>query len=115
MIGRKLVILGDGQVLHKNAIWKDSYLEEWKHSFIMNSKKYGYVGLVASVRAYVHFVNFLKRKYAVLKTKIAHVLDKRLKKGEVQKREVSGFLKMISEYKHKIRKIRHQINEEENL
>jgi hypothetical protein len=70
---------------------------------------------VASIRFYVHFVNFLKRNYTVAKTKITHVVEKRLKKNVVQKKEVNGFLKMISEYKHKIRKIRHQIKEEENL
>ncbi|MDR3519896.1 MAG: hypothetical protein P4L63_03375 [Candidatus Pacebacteria bacterium] len=115
MIGRKLVMFPDGQGLHKNATTKDSYLEEWKYIIIKNGKKYGYLGLVASVRAYVHFVSFLKRKYTTVKMKLSQVLDKKFKKGSVQKREVSGFLKMISEYKYKIRKIRHQIKEEEDL
>jgi hypothetical protein len=36
--------------------------------------------------------------------------------GEIlKKREASGFLRMISEYKHKIRKIKRKIKEEEKL
>jgi len=115
MVGRKLIVLQNGKLVHHEAILKDSYLEEWKDSLIKNSKRYGYLGLVASVRFYVYSASFLKRKYTVAKTKITHVVNKRFKKNGVQKREVNGFLKMISEYKHKIRKIRHQIKEEENL
>ena len=115
MIGKKLVMSPEGHIGHRNTNLKDSYVEELKYSVIKSSKKYGYVALVASVRFYVHSISFIKRNYVVAKTKIKNTLDKRLKKSVVEKREVSGFLKMISEYKHKIRKIRHQIKEEENL
>jgi len=68
------------------------------------------------VRFYVHSANFLKKKYEEAKIKIKEVYQRKVKKDVVvEKREVSGFLKMISDYKHKIRKIRRQIKEEENL
>jgi hypothetical protein len=50
----------------------------------------------------------------VLKIKVKEILTKR-SKNKVEKTEPNKFLKMISEYKHKIKKIKHQIKEEENL
>jgi hypothetical protein len=117
MIGRKLVLLQNVEVVHHydaEEIFKDS-LEDLKHASIKHFKRYSYRGLVATVRLYVHFTNFLKNLYEATKFKIAEMWEKKAKKNGVEKREVSGFLKMISDYKHKIRKIRRQIKEEENL
>jgi ABC-type glutathione transport system ATPase component len=118
MIGRKLVLLQNGEVVHNydaEEIFKDS-LEDLKYTSIKHLKKYSYRGLVAMVRFYVHSANFLKRNYEETKIKIKEIYQKKVKKEVVtEKREVSGFLKMISDYKHKIRKIRRQIKEEENL
>lgn len=115
MIGRKLMVMQDGAMVHHENIFKDSYLEDLKRSLIKNSKKYSYIGVVATVRFYVHSTNFLKNKYGEVKIKIKELYQKKSKKEVTEKREVSGFLKMISEYKHKLRKIKKQIKEEENL
>ena len=111
MIGRKLVV--QGEELERHAVLKDQYLEEWKNSIIKTSKKYSYLGLVVVVRWYVHSISFLKRSYAKVAISVKYVLDKKLKKKVGEKREVSGFLKMVSDYKRKIRRIKHQIKEEE--
>ena len=114
MIGRKLVVLQDTQVLNKEEFFlKTQFLNEWKYLTAKNLKKHGYVGLVATIRFYVLSINFLKNKYQAIKIKIKNIRGKKLNTEE--KREVSSFLKMISEYKHKIREIKHQIKEEENL
>jgi len=116
MIGRKYMVMQEGGVVHHENLFKDSYLEDLKRTLIKNSKRYSYVGLVVIVRFYVHSANFLKKKYEEAKIKIKEVYQRKVKKDVVvEKREVSGFLKMISDYKHKIRKIRRQIKEEENL
>jgi RAB protein geranylgeranyltransferase component A len=60
----------------------------------------------------------LKRNYKAIKTKLVNRINKSKNNiaGELpEKREVSKFLKMVSEYKHKIKKIKHQILEEENI
>jgi hypothetical protein len=114
MIGKKVVILQDGQILHKDEILKDSSLEEWKHIAVQNLKKYSYNGLVKIIRLYVHFSDFLKIKYQTVKVKVKNTYIEKLQKKEVQKPEANKFLKMISEYKYKIRRIKHQIKEEEN-
>lgn len=115
MIGKKLLVLEDGQIFHRKEISKDLYLEEWKNATIKNIKKYSYLGIVAIIRFYVHSLNFIKKQSEVLKIKVKNIIAKRSKNNEAKKVEPSKFLKMISEYKQKIRKIRHQIKEEENL
>ena len=108
------MLLQNGQVLHGGEITTQApSLEEWKHLTITSIKKHGYAGLVATIRFYVRSTNFLKNKYQEIKTKVKNINGKKLR--EEEKREVSGFLKMISEYKHKIREIKHKIKEEENL
>jgi len=117
MVGKKLVLLKNGEVIyHHDAeeFFKD-FFKSLKHESVKYFKKYGYIGLVATVRLYVHLANFLKRKYQETKIKFKEIYQRKVKKEVVEKREVSGFLKLISEYKHKIRKIRRQIKEEENL
>jgi hypothetical protein len=114
MIGRKLVLLQNGQALHGEEIVVGAQsLEKWKHLTITGVKKHGYTGLVAIIRFYIRSTNFLKNKYQELKTKVKSISGKKLK--EEEKREVSGFLKMISEYKQKIRSIKERVKEEENL
>jgi hypothetical protein len=114
MIGKKLVVLQNGQILHRDKILRDSSLEEWKYIAVQNLKKYSYSGLVATIRLYVHFSNFLKIKYQATKVKIKNMYVKKLQKKEARKPEANKFLKMISEYKYKIRRIKHQIKEEES-
>jgi hypothetical protein len=114
MIGRKLFLLKNGQVLQKEeTISKVPYLEEWKHLTVKNMKKHGYLGLVATIRFYVRSSNFLKNKYQEVKIKIKNMRSKNQNGDFGEKREVNKFLKMISEYKHKIREIKHKIHEEE--
>ena len=115
MIGRRLAMLQNGEMLYRDETLDDSYLEEWKHSTVRSFKKYSYIGLVATVRFYVHLSDFLKKRYGIMKIKIKNMHSKKLNVGEIEKIEVSKFLKMISEYKYKIRKIRRQIKEEEDL
>ena len=114
MIGRKLIILQGGQVTHgSEAVLSASYLEELKQTTVKNIRKYSYFGLVSVIRFYFRFSNLLKKRYEEARVKVKNLRGKKLTNEE--KREVSGFLKMISEYKHKIRKIKSQIKEEEEI
>ena len=116
MIGKKLVLLKNGQILSREETFlKAPYLEEWKHLTVKNIKKHGYTGLVATIRLYVRSSNLLKNKYQEVKIRIKNVRKKSQNGGLSEKKEASKFLKMISEYKHKIREIKHKIHEEENL
>lgn len=119
MIGRKLLMLQNGQITYKDGtetFLKAQYLETFKHSAIKTIKKHSYLGLVTTIRLYFRSTNLLKNKYQEIKIKIKERLSKRESRlnGDLPKRqEVSKFLKMISEYKQKIRAIKHKIKEEE--
>jgi len=120
MIGRKLLMLQNGQISYRDdaeTFLKAQYFEELKHSTIKTIKKHRYTGLVTIVRIYVRSSNFIKNKYEQVKIKIKNIYLKKIRsETEVkEKQEVPKFLKIISEYKNKIREIKHKIKEEENL
>jgi len=88
------------------------YVIEIKHLTIRKVKRYGYVGLVIVIRLYFRSVNLWKRNYSKLKTKIENWHKNDIMNNS-EKQEVNRFLRIISDYKHKIRKIKHDIKEEE--
>lgn len=114
MIGRKLVALKHEEIPnHEEVLFEVPYLKEVKHITIAGIRKSGYALLVSTVRLYVRLTNFLKEKYQDLKTKIRNIIMENHINGE--KKEISKFLKIIGEYKNKIREIKHKIKKEENL
>ena len=114
MVGRKLFALEREQILnHEEVALELPYLKEVKHITVTNIKKHGYSGLVAIIRLYVRGVNFLKNKYDGIKIKIKNLSHRN--KVNNQNKEISKFLKIIGDYKQKIREIKHKITKEENL
>ncbi len=115
MLGRKLAHVNSGEAVaqeHPHVFVPD--FQKIKQLTKVNSKRYGYLLLVATLRAYVRSINMLKIQYRNLETKI-----KNMRRGSSEtvseEQQASKFLKMISEYKHKIRKIKHKIHEEEKI
>ncbi len=114
MIGRRLLVLEKGVILQEEKIvFAVPYLEEAKERATHNAKKYGYVTLVITLRWYFRSTNFFKHKYSVVKTKIKEY--RIANSAESGNKETSKFLKVIGEYKGKIRELKHQIKKEENL
>ncbi len=114
MIGQKLILLQNGRIVveEKNPL-EVRHLEKVKHLTIKNIKKYEHIILVEVLRWYVKSVNFSKDKYRGTKEKIRTMMMKRHINGE--KKEISKFLKIIGDYKNRIREIKHKIKKEENL
>jgi hypothetical protein len=114
MVGRKLALLQNGIVFPKEeTVLETPYWEKVKNATARNAKKYAYVGLVEMIRFHVRFSDFLKNKFTELKNKIKNM--RRAQPEEKETKEPSRFLQTISEYKGKIRAIKHRIKEEENL
>ncbi|MBI2627514.1 hypothetical protein HYW72_01140 [Candidatus Nomurabacteria bacterium] len=114
MIGRKLAVLEHEQALnHQEVFLEFPYLKEIKNRTVQNVKKYGYAGLVTVLRLYLRFTNFLKDKYKEVKIKIQNMSRENHRNGE--KKEISRFLKIVLDYKQKIREIKRKIKKEENL
>jgi hypothetical protein len=118
MIGKKLIMLKNGQLLNAERsefFLKAPQVEEWKEITIKHTKKHGYSLLVMTIRLYFRSSNFLKSKYQEVKEKIKEKQSKREKTTSGGEKEINSFLKMVSEYKNKIRRIKEQVKEEENL
>ncbi|OGI60085.1 hypothetical protein A2641_02855 [Candidatus Nomurabacteria bacterium RIFCSPHIGHO2_01_FULL_37_25] len=115
MIGKKLFLLQNGQIITSNieVLFRISHLEKIKLFTIKNIKKYGHILLVEILRSYIRFSNFLKNKYQEIKIKIKTLGKKNNPNGE--EKEISKFLRIIGDYKNKIREIKHKIKKEENL
>ena len=113
MVGRKLFLLQKGViVIEEKVSFEAPHLDKIKHATVENIKKYSHASLVLSIRLYVRSINLLKNKYEEIRIKIKN--KKGGSDGELQeKREASKFLKMMSEYKHKIKEIKKKIHEEE--
>jgi len=118
MIGRKLSLVKNGKIIveeeHSHSLALD--VEKIKNFTYRNFRKYEHVALIIVVKLYVGSSDFLKNKYSDIKTK----LKNRNRKTEinangelVQSKEENIFLKKISEYKHRIRHIKHRIKKEE--
>jgi len=113
MVGRKLALIRNGytvKISHFHPFVLD--LEKIKYLTFKNTKKFGYKSLFASVKFFVKFSNFIKIKSKVFMRKFQNnnSLDK-----VANKKEVSKYLKIISEYRYKIREMKDKIKEEEGI
>jgi hypothetical protein len=117
MIGRKLLFFEKQPVIAEEEILVQTPdFKEIRHIFIRKTRKYGYVALVEIIRFSVRSSKFLKRQYKEAENKIRGLARKHIthkKEEEIKEKEVSSFLKKISQYKHKLRKIKNQVIEEE--
>jgi hypothetical protein len=118
MIGRKLVLLKNStlSVNNKKPIIKIPNLQEVRYTVSKSSKRYGFISLVIILRISVLSSHFLKKTYVTGKEKTIYLIQKYIfkRKGN-QIKEASKFLKAISDYKQKIKKIKHRIKEEEGI
>ena len=118
MIWFKLALVRNDQVVkiqHPHPFVSD--LEKIKHSTFKNTKKFGYVALFVTFRFFIKSSNFIKTKSRMLAKELKDKLVKN-KNGigeTMEKKEVSKYLKVISDYRQKIRKMKHRIKEEEGI
>ncbi len=91
-------------------------IEKVKHIARKKAKRYSYIALFITLRLYIQASNYLKNKSVLLAQKIKEKLLNEEKKFEsLEHREVAKYLKMISEYRQKIRRMKRQIRKEEGL
>ncbi len=119
MMGHKLRLVRDGQIMsHESSPYFIPDLEIIREVSVRGLKKYGHLGLVGLVRMQIKSVNMTKKSYGMLKEKLSNIemLQNSKWRGlgdEAREVKVSKFLKMVSDYKQKVREIRHRIHEEE--
>lgn len=107
-----MVLLQGGQISSSEKIsFGIPHLQKVKHLTVANIKKYEHIILVEILRHYVRTTSFLKKKYQEIKIKIISLKRKNHIEGE--QKEISKFLKIIGDYKNRIREIKHKITKEE--
>ncbi len=117
MVGRKLVLVKNGHIVTSYPVHPFiPDLHKVRHLTFKSIKNTIYIISFITIKSYIKSSNFLKNKYIDLKNKIKNIhMERSLKAGGIRgKAEVNKFLKLMSDYKHKIREIKHKINEEEN-
>lgn len=116
MVGRKVKLLRKGALdVNGEFPWKVPETHEVRRITVRSLKRYGYVILVITIRSYIKSSDFIKGKYDVLKDRVINSINKRMNKEGVteESKEPSKFLKMVSEYKNKVREIKDRIREQE--
>src|SRR3989344_535250 len=114
IFGRKLELLaGRGGMESDNITIEIPYVAEIKQITIRKVKRFGYVALVTSIRIYFRSSNLLKSRYAEIRDKMENAYKNDFM--GIEKKEINKFLKVVSDYKQKIRKIKHRIKEEEKM
>lgn len=116
MIGRKLLMLQNGKII-ENGYSVENFVPDFdriKHLTLKNTENFSHVVLFVIIRFYIKSSNFSKNTYKGLKVKIKDIKNRNINKQNVSKeKEVSKFLKKISDYKHKIREIKVKIEKED--
>jgi hypothetical protein len=120
MLKRKLALVASGhsfvRIEHAHPFVPD--LQKIKHVAKKNAKKVGYISLFLILKFFIKSSNLIKTKSKIL----IKELKKKFRKNKenyadelIEKKEVSKYLKVISEYKDKIRKMKDVIKEEEGI
>jgi hypothetical protein len=121
MIGRKLLLLnntGEHHTHHENEMFISGLLDsnKIKHTLIENLKKIEHALIWVILRTYLLSRNFINTKRKEIALQIKEWLSKHRKEHIVEeKKEVSKYIKVISEYRQKIKHIKHKIKEEEGI
>lgn len=119
MIWREMILVKNGQVAtvkHSHPFVGD--LQKIKHITFKNSKKFGYTTVFVTLRFFIKSSNFIKTRSIMLAKEIKNVFKKKngiLIEEKEEKKEPSKYLKVISEYREKIREIKDRIKEEEGI
>lgn len=113
MIGRKMALAQAASREYEEILITAPSLVEIRDAASKEFKRYGFVTLVMMIRAYVRSTNFLRRTGKNVSAKIKDKFAKKNASTE-EPREVSKFLKMVAEYKQKVKRLKRRIHEEES-
>lgn len=118
MLSKKVILL------HKNgfseintgieSIFEQINTEQIKNILIEKIKKYGHLTVLTTLRIYIKSSNLIKTRYMFIKESLVSMILKDDHTKENTARS-SKFLKVVMEYKQKIREMKDRIYEEENI
>lgn len=111
---RRVILIRNNEmvIIDESPLLPDA--KEVHHVIVKNAKAYSLFFIAIFLRTYIRSSVIIKKKTSETYTKVKNKLSGN--PGEVatsEKKEVSAFLRNISEYKKKIKKLKKQIVEEE--
>jgi hypothetical protein len=122
LIAKKLLTLkqAEGPLAHSEESFFAEVVdwEKIKQSSVKNFKKGVHILIWIILRTYILSLNFLNKKRKALGKKIKEKLSSPHKHQEgisTEVKEPSKYLKIISEYRQKIKRLKRQIKEEEGI
>lgn len=117
MLGRKVALVR-GQEAEPVEILDHPFIpdaEKLKEITNTHLRRFGFLALVVLIRYYVKISIWLRVKSEMLKMRIKN-FRRKTRNGEIiTPTEENAFLKMISDYKTKIREIKDRIHEQEKI
>jgi len=122
MIGDKVLLINyetkHPEYNNENFLGEVVDFDKVKYSIAKNLKNGGHIFIWIVLRSYILSLNFLNKKRKEISKKIKEKMNKTKfdeNGNPINKQEVSKYLKVISEYRQKIRRIKHKIKEEEGI
>ena len=122
LIGRKLSLVKNNinelEEHHEAGVFIASVfdLDQIKHSLLLSLKRFIHALIWVILRFYLLFSNFINIKRKELAQRIKARLNKNRQQNIAEeKKEVSKYIKVISEYREKIRHMKHRIKEQEGI
>jgi len=120
MIGRKILVLGGG--IHHHHLREEDFLsevldvEKVKHTAVKNFRQFLHLTVWTTLRLYIISVHLIKKTWKEIVDKIKEKMNRHKKaEKEATTAEPSKYLNMISEYREKLRKMKHRIKQEEGI
>ncbi len=120
MLWREMALVKNGKVgsaEHAHPFVPD--LEKVKRHGGKFLKKTAHTAIYVSIKSYLLFKRFIKEKSKLIFKKLASLIKKESENISEEfvkeKKEVSKYLRVISDYRQKIRKVKEEIKEEEGI
>lgn len=119
MIAKKLLLIRKGEAVTLEGgefTFEIPYIEEVKVLTTKGLKRFGYLTLVGTIRIYFRSASVMRKGWRDFKVKSVTLVMKYKKFMPIdhkEKQEISKFLRTMSEYKERLREIKHRIKEEE--
>jgi hypothetical protein len=115
MIWRRLALVRSGSIVVEENLPHPFIpeLHKIKRLSFKGLKKLLDIIIIIALRLYVKLVNFLKNQYGKIKMKIRSMSQENRDGSGLLNREANKVLKVVSEYKNKIHRMKKNIVEEE--
>ena len=114
MIGRKWMLIQNGYVFEEEPVLSEKeYWEEFKEWAQEGLRRLGFVLLVVTIRIYVKISTLLHKGFRKGTEKIRTLRGKSSEEIEGEAKSDNKFLKMMKDYKKKVRRIKEKVKKEE--